>query len=92
MTRSPGANFRNTAAGGYNSSSQFMAEDLWRVDIALEDFFDVGSADATRRDFDKNFVRVNFGTGTCSTRTTPLSRYTPARMDLESGRGSGRIQ
>jgi hypothetical protein len=51
-----------------------MAEDLGRLDVTLEDFLNVGAADAAGGNFDEYFAGADFGDGTCSTRTIPFSR------------------
>ena len=56
-------NFVDTGADGDDGAGEFVAEDLGRLDVALEDFFDVGAADAAGGDFDEDFARADFGDG-----------------------------
>ena len=61
-------------------AGEFVAEDLRRLDVALEDFLDVGAADAAGRDFDEDFAVADFGHGNFFDADDAFSRKTPARM------------
>ena len=63
MTRSPGFEFGDAAADGDDGAGQFVAENLRRFDVTLEDFLDVGAADAAGGDFDEHFAVADFGDG-----------------------------
>ena len=58
-----GLEFCDARADGDDGAGQFVAEDLGRLDVALEDFLDVGAADAAGGDFDENFAGADFGDG-----------------------------
>ena len=58
-----GSEFFDAWSGGDDGSGEFVAENLRRLDITLEDFFYVGAADAACGDFDEDFVGANFGDG-----------------------------
>jgi len=47
-----GLKFCYARSGGYDGAGKFVAEDLWRLYLALENFLDVGASDAASRDFD----------------------------------------
>src|SRR5580698_676794 len=53
----------DTGANGDDGAGEFVAEDLRRFDVTLEDFLNVGAADAASGDFDQNFARADFGDG-----------------------------
>ena len=44
-------------------AGEFVAEDLRRLDVTLEDFFNVGAADPASGDFDEDFVDADFRDG-----------------------------
>ena len=56
-----GLEFRHTRADGDDGAGKFVAEDLRRLDISLEDFLDVRAADAAGGDFDEKFAFTYFG-------------------------------
>src|SRR5262249_23065164 len=56
-----GLEFGDAMADGNNCAGQFMAEDLWRLHVALVNFLNVGAANAAGCDFDKNFAFADFG-------------------------------
>ncbi len=58
-----GFEFCDAGADGDDGAGEFVAEDLGRFDVALEDFLDVGAADAAGGDFDEDFARADFGDG-----------------------------
>lgn len=53
----------DSATCSNNSACEFMAEDLRRLNITLEDFLDVRAADAAGGYFDEDFVVADFGNG-----------------------------
>src|SRR5438445_3787015 len=55
--------FRHTGADGDDGAGEFVAEDLRRLDISLENFLDVRAADAAGGDFDEKFAFTHFGDG-----------------------------
>src|SRR4029434_5766998 len=52
--------FRKLRSGRNDGALTFLTEDLRRLNVALEDFLDVGAADAARRDLDQDFVWTDF--------------------------------
>ena len=58
-----GLEFRHTRADGDDGAGKFVAEDLRRLDISLENFLDVRAADAAGGDFDEKFAFTHFGDG-----------------------------
>jgi hypothetical protein len=58
-----GLPFCYAGANGNDSAREFVTQDLWRLDVTLENFLDVGTADAASGDFDQDFVIADFGHG-----------------------------
>src|SRR6267154_616915 len=58
-----GLPFGDAGADRDYRAGEFVAEDLRRLDVTLEDFFNVGAADAASGDFDEDFVDADFGDG-----------------------------
>src|SRR4029077_3080163 len=58
-----GLPFGDAGADSYDGTGEFVTEDLRRLDVALEDFFDVGAANAAGSDFDEDFVIADLGNG-----------------------------
>jgi hypothetical protein len=56
-----GLKLANARARDDHGSGELVAEDLRWFDVTLEDFFDVGAADATGGDFDEDFVGPDVG-------------------------------
>jgi len=52
--------FADAAADGDDGAGEFMAEDLWRGDVGVVDFFDIGAADTAGGDLDKGFAVSDF--------------------------------
>jgi hypothetical protein len=53
--------FGDAAAHGDDRAGEFVAENLWRRDIGVEDFLDVRTADAASSDFNEYFTVAHFG-------------------------------
>src|SRR6266403_1997154 len=58
-----GLPFGDAGTDGDYCAGEFVAEDLRRLDVTLEDFLDVGAADSASGDFDEDFVDADFGNG-----------------------------
>ena len=58
-----GLPFRDAATDRNDRASELVAKNLGRLNIAMEDFLDIGSAYAARRDLDEDFAFGNFGNG-----------------------------
>ena len=58
-----GLPFGDAGADGDDCAGEFVTENLRRLDVALEDFFDIRAANAAGRDFDQDFVVADFGDG-----------------------------
>src|SRR5260221_8033194 len=56
-----GLEFCHTRADGYDRAGEFVAEDLWRLDVTLENFLDVRAADAAGGHLDEKFAFTYFG-------------------------------
>ena len=48
---------------GDDGAGQFVSQDLRRIYVGLENFLDVGAADAAGRDFNQDFAVANFRDG-----------------------------
>src|ERR1700687_2602362 len=58
-----GLPFGDAGADRYHGAGEFVTADWRRLDVALEDFFDVGAANAAGGDFDEDFVIADLGNG-----------------------------
>src|SRR5256885_9537631 len=56
-----GLEFRHARADCYDGAGKFVAEDLRRLYVALENFLDVRAADAAGGDFNEDFAFTYFG-------------------------------
>ncbi len=55
--------FGYAGADGDDCARQFVTQNLRRIYVRLEDFFDVGPADAAGRNFDQHFAVADVGDG-----------------------------
>src|SRR5262249_47990464 len=53
----------DASTDGDDRAGELVANNRWRLDVTLEDFLDVGTADATSGDLDEDFAVADFGDG-----------------------------
>src|SRR5262249_41148323 len=51
---------RHAQARSGDRACELVAENLWRLDVTLENFLNVGATDAACGNFDEDFARANF--------------------------------
>src|SRR5205814_1781598 len=88
-----GVKFRHAGTDGNDGAGEFVAEDLRWLDVSLENFLDVGPADAAGGDSYKKFAFTYFGAGDSSKGKISFLAEAPSGMGFGVGadvwQGSG---